>query len=153
MTRTSAKETAPSALFCLRFEARPLRVRAALQDIRTALRRTALCPECQGDLQLLLAEVLNNVVEHAYAGRAPGEVCVRAAESAAEVHIVVRDRGGPLPNEAIPQVAPADLFAPVENLPEGGFGWLLIQTLASRVEYYRSDGENRLELWVPAVPA
>ena len=41
---------------------------------------------------------------------------------------------------------PANLDVAFEDLPEGGFGWFLIQDLAKDVLYARVENENRLSL-------
>ncbi|WP_245605407.1 ATP-binding protein [Roseicyclus elongatus] len=36
------------------------------------------------------------------------------------------------------------------DLPEGGFGWLLIHQISTALTYRRDGGENRLSLTLPA---
>jgi serine/threonine-protein kinase RsbW len=46
-------------------------------------------------------------------------------------------------------LAPRDLpdaSGPLHSLPEGGFGWFLIQNLANTLDYRRMAGENHLYL-------
>ena len=95
-------------------------------------------------LQLCIAEAINNIVEHAYGG-APGHP-VSAAVSLLENRIDVRltDWGRPMPNGEPP--SSWDGFDPddLENLPEGGFGWMLIRSEMDDVQYSRKDDANVL---------
>ncbi len=103
-------------------------------------------------LELVLAEALNNVVEHAYREESdhPIHLVLSCADNLARASI--RDRGIPLPKGRLPEGKPANLDVPIQDLPEGGFGWFMIQTLASRVVYNCQAGENTLELHVPLMP-
>jgi len=38
-------------------------------------------------------------------------------------------------------------------LPEGGFGWIMIQQLTKSLKYQRIKGENHLELIMPLASA
>ncbi len=51
-----------------------------------------------------------------------------------------------MPDGEIPLGTLSSSKVPVEDLPEGGFGWFLIQHLAKDVSYARCTGENRLSL-------
>ncbi|WP_372605603.1 ATP-binding protein, partial [Actibacterium sp.] len=55
----------------MRFAGTPESVRAALNGVRGWLSQGDYCDESCGDAELVLAELLNNIAEHAYA-QAPG---------------------------------------------------------------------------------
>lgn len=103
-------------------------------------------PEEIGAIELVLAEALNNVVEHAYAGQNDGQISLNITRADTMVWLDIRDRGIGLPGESVPATQRINLDLPREDLPEGGFGWYLIQRLAQTVEYRRSSTENHLVL-------
>lgn len=119
-----------------RFLAEPLAVREALLRIEAG----PLCGLAQEEREialLVLAEVLNNVAEHAYRGGAgPVTVCLWQADGLLRVQVL--DRGV----EAPPFDAAA-LPDPVA-LPDGGFGLGLIRRLARKVEQRHRFGCNIL---------
>ncbi|WP_237212613.1 ATP-binding protein [Ruegeria lacuscaerulensis] len=98
------------------------------------------------DVKIALAEAINNVVEHAYAGVTPAKVKVRCRLHRNWLVILISDTGNPLPGFRVPEGVPAPLGSSVDELPEGGFGWFLIHELTSDIRYERSDGCNRLSL-------
>ncbi len=97
--------------------------------------------------ELVLAEVLNNVAEHAYAGTS-GEIEVSLERTAAGVAIRVADRGGPMPQNRLPEGAAPD----PRDLQEGGFGWHLIRSLARDLTYRRLDGWNLFSFRIDDLP-
>ncbi len=76
----------------------------------------------------------------------PGEVCVRIIPSPARIQIEIIDSGASYPEGSVPVPSTHDLSRSIADLPEGGFGWLLIHRLASGVAYHRRDGRNHLLL-------
>ncbi len=131
------------------FNADPAAVREALAELLAAPPVRALSPDDLGTVELVLAEVLNNVAEHAYAGGSgPVEVDLRA--TAAGLACCVADIGlgmpdGKLPAGQLPDIRPDAL----DDLPEGGFGWHLIRSLTADLTYARSAGQNRLSFVIP----
>lgn len=120
-------------------------VRTALEVLMRAPALAGLAPDARGTVELVLAEVLNNVVEHAYA-RYPGEIAVTLTLAADHLHCAVTDSGLPMPDDRLPQGDPPGLGG---DLPEGGFGWNLIRTLTTHLSYCRRGGRNHLEFVLP----
>lgn len=103
--------------------------------------------DSRGSAELVLAEVLNNVAEHAY-GDGQGPVAVTLARMPDGVTCLIVDQGaempcGKLPDGKLPQTP--DLA----DLPEGGFGWHLIRSLTRDLVYLRTGGCNRLSFTLP----
>jgi serine/threonine-protein kinase RsbW len=119
-----------------------LGVRAGLDRVLTHAALSDLQEVARGTLWTVLAEVLNNVVEHAYA-QAPGDIQVRLWRQGATVAVEVLDRGAPMPGLQMPEGKLADLGA-MDDLPEGGFGWFLIRSMTDWLTYDRIGAENRL---------
>ncbi len=124
-------------------------VRAALGALFDTLMLRALPEATRGTAELVLAEVLNNIVEHACAPDGGEiELMLSLADGALTCQIV--DRGHPMPGGALPvgRLPPLD----PANLPEGGFGWYLIRSLSEELRYERKADSNRLTFRVPAQP-
>jgi serine/threonine-protein kinase RsbW len=127
----------------------PVGVRDTLATLLETPPLCHLTPESRGTAELVLAEVLNNVAEHAYADR-PGPVTVTLTPVAAGIHCSVVDEGTAMPGGRLPdgnlRGGPGTAL---EDLPEGGFGWHLIRALSRDLTYLRSDGRNRLSFLLP----
>lgn len=129
------------------FNSAPTAVREVLDDIGRRSAAMGLTKDVDLHVQIVLAELLNNVVEHAYA-ETPGcpiRLDMQIADSGINIHVI--DEGIALPNEEIPGKTMPSLDTP--DLPEGGFGWALIQTIATDISYIRANGENQLQLTIP----
>lgn len=119
-----------------------LDVRRTLAEVDRVLKEMSCSSDARDTVQIVLAEVLNNIVEHAYReASGPIEICLSPTDAA--LAFAVCDRGRPMPNGLLPD-SPLICAASVEDLPEGGFGWHLIRTLTDDLLYRRIDGENRL---------
>ncbi|MEM7668076.1 MAG: ATP-binding protein [Pseudomonadota bacterium] len=92
------------------------------------------------------AEVLNNIVEHAYKGSPDGEIQAAIWLAQGSFFLVTRDRGRPF--APVPPITSARDESPVdlELLPDRGFGWPIIRGSADDIAYDRIDGWNVLIL-------
>lgn len=105
-----------------------------------------LTEDSRGTVEIVLAEVLNNVVEHAYASF-PGQIAVSITRGDGYLFFRMVDDGLPMPGG----VAPGGKLAGARNfqdLPEGGFGWHLIRTLSQDLTYVRDGNQNVLTFCV-----
>lgn len=98
-------------------------------------------------LRLCLAEALNNIVEHAYDGAEGRPIFADVQFQPDRLEVLLIDEGKPMPKGQCPDGS-VDAFDPedLENLPEGGFGWMLIRSQMDIVEYERREGCNVLRL-------
>lgn len=119
-------------------------VRLAVENAMAKLAPLRLSEEDTTSIELILAEALNNVVEHAYPPGQPGNVKLVMRHGRAGILIEVRDTGKPMPDGKTPLGLHPHEKQPDEALPEGGFGWYLIRQLARDVVYDRENGENFL---------
>ncbi|OCX61625.1 hypothetical protein BFP70_15055 [Thioclava sp. SK-1] len=138
----------PARIFHLSFPADPMSVREAL---RSALARFVgqMTSEEAGTLELLLAEVLNNIVEHGYANSGDGTITLSIVKDVRGLNCSVMDDGPELPLSVFSHTDASEQAAPyadvdLDALPEGGFGWFLIRELAEDLGYRREDGRNLL---------
>jgi serine/threonine-protein kinase RsbW len=124
-----------------------LAVREALAKFLDAIRPLNLAKAETGTIELVLAEVLNNIVEHAYPdAQASGPIDIHCAQQRDGLIIRIRDRGARMPDGQLPLGALKPIDVDLEEMPEGGFGWFLIQHLAKDVSYARVGGENHLRM-------
>ncbi|MGR3757998.1 MAG: ATP-binding protein [Tranquillimonas sp.] len=124
-----------------RYPATPDGVRSALVDGMRKLVPLSLSPEDLAAIELVLAELLNNVAEHAYGGSGRGELDLSLTAEPDALAVMVTDEGAAMPGgPAGPAPAPPN----PAGLPEGGFGWMLIRAHARDIVYRRSPGRNRL---------
>lgn len=119
-------------------------VRGALREVMAAIAGMELPQQACHTAQIVLAEVLNNVVEHAYAGHGCGAIEIEIRRSGDALAVRVLDDGKAMPADALPEGRPHDLDVPCEHLPEGGFGWHLIRSLTDGLQYRRSASRNEL---------
>ncbi|WP_289043077.1 ATP-binding protein [uncultured Aliiroseovarius sp.] len=126
------------------FLADPLAVRQALKASMTGLARLHLTADERGMIEIVLAEVLNNVVEHAYGQDAQGIIELQIKRAGDQLHFTVLDDGVPLSDGNIPQTPRQSLSGPVSHLPEGGFGWSLIKELTRDLRYMHRSNRNKL---------
>jgi serine/threonine-protein kinase RsbW len=130
--------------FCLGFPANPAKVRQALADLLDAPQLRRLGADDRGTVELVLAEVLNNIVEHAYAG-GTGPVDVELWAMNRGLGFRVADAGSPMPGGTLPDGQPPELQGHgdgLSDLPEGGFGWHLIRSMTRDLTYARQGGQN-----------
>ncbi len=124
-----------------------LAVRDALKKLLEGLGPLSLDIEEAGTVELVMAEALNNIVEHAYPEGDPvGPISITCEHGRDGLHLTVTDRGRGMPNGCTPLGAPVEVDVAVADMPEGGFGWFLIKDLAKDVSYQRVAPENRLSL-------
>ena len=130
----------------LSFPAVDVAASAGIATLTAQLGARGLPQERAGDVKIALAEAINNVVEHAYAGMEPARVQVNCRFGPDRLDVLISDTGRPLPGARPPDGDPAGVDTALQDLPEGGFGWFLIRQLANDVGYERRDGCNRLFL-------
>jgi serine/threonine-protein kinase RsbW len=126
----------------LELDSSPLSVRQALDQLLTDAALASLTEEQRGTLWTVLAEVLNNIVEHAYA-RDTGSIRLNLWPRGPMLAVEVVDHGAPMPGLCLPEGHLAEIGA-FDDLPEGGFGWFLIRSMTNNLKYDRVGCENRL---------
>lgn len=132
----------------LRFAADPFAVRAALSAVRERL-GGRMSAEQSGMLELTLAEVLNNIVEHAYADQPAGDIRLRLAKRRDGLECLIEDRGRAMPGLCLPLGRMPEPDLPTEHLAEGGWGWALIRALTTDLAYERAGCLNRVTFCIP----
>ena len=123
-------------------------VRDGLRALLDTLLLQSLPEDGRGTAEIVLAEALNNIVEHAYAHH-DGEIEISLQLRQNQLLCRISDTGLPMPGGQLPAgvLAPLGDFA---DLPEGGFGWHLIRSLARDLAYVRRQGLNTFSFRVDA---
>ncbi|WP_298498847.1 ATP-binding protein [uncultured Maritimibacter sp.] len=126
------------------FPATQTSVRRALSTAMSALRGFGVDDDTRATAEIVLAEALNNVVEHAYEDRGHGIIELEAWRDGRILRFRLRDDGLPMPGNVIPERLPSDILIGTADLPEGGFGWSLIRDLTVDLAYHRDGTRNEL---------
>lgn len=137
------------ALSC-RFPGTQGDVRRTLERLQDFLTERGGGEGCRCDLIIVLGEVLNNIVEHAYQDSGVGMIDLRAEVLPDGVHIETADTGRAMPGADLPAGELPDLGVETTDLPEGGFGWFMIRSLTRDLEYGRTGDTNRLKFRIPS---
>lgn len=127
----------------------PFAVRSMLARLMQEMSDWAIAPEHRHRIELVLAEALNNVIEHACAERDGIPFSTMAQYQSPRRDIEIVDQGAPMPGGALPDPKrPPDPGSgdPVETLPEGGWGRMLIHDLADDIRYERKGCRNHLHI-------
>lgn len=117
-------------------------VRTGLQTLMGSALLRSLTTDCRDTAQIVLAEVLNNVVEHAYA-QSDGDIELTLVLGPQGLCCNIYDSGLPMPGLALPEGQLA-AYGETADLPEGGFGWFLIRSMTRDLTYARAAGRNHL---------
>ena len=121
-------------------------VRRMLGRLRARLAAEDLPEDVCSNIEIALAEALNNIVEHAYRPGSHQSITLTLSAGPRGVTCELRDRGAAMPDLAAPAGTAPDVTGQRAALPEGGFGWSLIHALTARLHYRRDKEENRLTL-------
>ncbi len=103
--------------------------------------------DCIGDVMLVLAEALNNVIEHAYGSEQKGHIQIKATLRAQTLSVQIVDRGKPFDGPPDEVSLNTDKYA-LSEMPDGGFGWFLIKSLTEDIHFSHDGGQNKLTLVV-----
>lgn len=148
-----------SDLSGLKGERASFRFQADGAEVRHVLRRAVarfarqISAQDAGTLELALAEVLNNIVEHAYGDQGSGHISLTLWRQGGGLACTVIDQGRAMPGLTLPTGQMQDVAERIEDLAEGGWGWALIRALTQDLQYEHHGGMNRLSFNVPLTAA
>ena len=123
----------------------PDAVRDGLQSLFALAPFCDLSAEVRGTAEIVLAEALNNIVEHAYAEYG-GQIEVTLDYEHPSLCCEVVDNGLPMKDGRLPvgEIVDLNTLESLDDLPEGGYGWFLIRSLTRGMVYRRQSGRNTL---------
>ncbi len=126
---------------------------ASATDILTQtqewLTTQAIPPVVIEDTSIVLVEVFNNIIQHAYGFNTPANAKIDLAMVIEDDQIFIDtyDRGAGMFHT--PEPLRIDLAnCELADLPESGFGWVLIERLSNKVVFSRSGGRNHLHICI-----
>ncbi|MCC1492109.1 ATP-binding protein [Cognatishimia sp. F0-27] len=96
--------------------------------------------------EIVMAEVLNNISEHAYGNDDKGEIRLCLSFHPEQLFAVICDDGLAMPDGCLPRGDSPSLDGETLDLPEGGFGWNLVHRLTDTLHYERANGQNTLRI-------
>ena len=99
-----------------------------------------------GEVELVLAEVLNNIAEHGGIESLNHPISLKWHTSD-RLCINVIDAGQCIPTGTITNAQMPNLDTEIDELPEGGFGCALVDILCSKVHAKRRGSFNTLRLY------
>ncbi len=135
-----------------RLKSTPKAVRATLRTLRADLERLGISDDDLNSIELVVAEVLNNVTEHAYPPMHPGRIEMQLVDDGHNLTVTVGDFGIEMPGGTPPEGRAPPGDCAFDDLPEGGFGWFLIRTISSDLRYERSEDRNELSFQIVLGP-
>jgi anti-sigma regulatory factor (Ser/Thr protein kinase) len=115
-----------------------------LEWVEGRCREDGLADDATFKMALILEEAVTNVINYAFADLPPPHMIRVKLDIAIERIIAeVVDNGRPF--DPLARAEP-DLSRPIEERDPGGLGILLMRRMTDRIEYRRSNGDNRLLL-------
>ncbi len=127
-------------------------LRDVLRQVMDFLRARNFSTDLCGRVELVLAEALNNVIEHAYQERRDGTIELTILQKGDALEFIIQDEGLPMPGGDLPSGKGPDLNVDLMDLPEGGFGWLLIRELTQDLNYTRTGKQSQLTFCMAGAP-
>jgi anti-sigma B factor antagonist len=118
-----------------------------LRSWLTAVLEEAGSLSAADDLELALAELVTNIVQHGYGGQAGHVIDLRLEHQGELVRVEIRDSGRPVPAAALAAAdeLPAFDAADLDSLPVDGMGLALARAMVDRLEH-RQDGAGNLTI-------
>jgi serine phosphatase RsbU (regulator of sigma subunit)/anti-sigma regulatory factor (Ser/Thr protein kinase) len=115
-----------------------------LDELQSRLQAAGVETAPSHDARLLVDEVLSNAYDHGSDGALRASVDYRVLRD--RLSLVIEDNSRPF--DPLAQNLP-DVDLPLAERSIGGLGLLLLHTIAREPHYARSEGRNRLSLWLP----
>lgn len=97
------------------------------------------------NIQIVVAEALNNIIEHGFSIENFGTIDIQIEVDDDSTVVELMDNGKKFTPPNISKTPLID-STDFENLPEGGFGWFLITEITSSFELQRHLNMNKLIL-------
>ena len=142
--RSVSEASLPLGAHTIRIDATPEGVRDGIRWINELFPEGSVPLDILAGMEIAVAEILNNVVEHAYAGVSDGKVHMVVDVEPTDLLFTIVDDGVPMPTGRLPSGAPADPNRPDFEQEEGGYGLYMIRQIARKLRYRRLGDQNQL---------
>lgn len=96
------------------------------------------------NIEQALVEAVNNCIEHGYSGLSKGKIIINYNLSSERFVIELIDQGKEFDATRLEKLNTDFTYDPldIDNLPEGGFGLIVIKRCMDEISYRREDGKN-----------
>ncbi|MEE9426503.1 MAG: ATP-binding protein [Paracoccaceae bacterium] len=131
-------------IFHTHFSSDPLSAARVTEELIGTISNWCVTTGSLANIEIVVTEVINNIIEHAYLEDPDQPIEISAKAGSESVQFDLIDCGKCMPESQIPNGRQMDLTGAVCDLPEGGFGWHLIRSLAQNLNYTRDSGKNHL---------
>ncbi|WP_219929011.1 ATP-binding protein [Pseudoprimorskyibacter insulae] len=128
------------------FLSHPAKVTKVMAHISAIAKRHRFGGDLTSNLQIASAEAINNISEHGYRGSELGRIGLSVARTPRHINVYLQDFGRPMPAGLLQNVMLPGFGENGGDLPEGGFGLYLIQTVTSAFQYRRRAASNEWTL-------
>ncbi len=132
-------------LYTNKIKSRQPAVTCVVAGMEARLLDIGLDADQTSEICLVVAEALNNVVEHAYRYAEDGDIEIFVSLDGLSLTIEINDFGPEFQLPSAPD-SPRVEAQDLESLPEGGFGWNLILALTDEVSLTRKKSRNYLKI-------
>lgn len=119
-------------------------VRALLGRVMLLLPEWGIGPDDAMTIEMVLAETLNNIAEHAFPTQDDAFISIHLQVCNQQINVTLQDGGAAMPDMVAPVGTLPDIDVAREDLPEGGFGWFLIKSKTDDLKYEHSKTGNHL---------
>ena len=126
-----------------------LDVRAAMTYLRHSLTEACFDPLDIASSEIVIAEILNNVIKHAQENQDDGWFDLQCEIAPEALHVTCKDNGAAMPGGVPPLGVLPEIGCSVVDLPEGGWGWSLVRTLTTSLNYVRIEPINLVSFTIP----
>lgn len=107
--------------------------------VADAAKKAKLSQKQSDDVQMAVDEALTNVMEHAYAGQANGQISIQLRVDEQEFFVEIRDQGKPFDPK---KVKKPNTKSPLSERAIGGLGIFFMKKLMDKVEFTRDQTSN-----------
>ena len=122
-----------------RFRADPRELAGLRTRVGAVARALPWSAQAAAQFVLAVNEACMNVMEHAYGGRADGQITIECQVTARELRIEIRDRGESFDPGTIQE---PDIHSPLSERSIGGLGVFFMRKLMDEVEFTRDRRGN-----------
>ncbi|MEM8801416.1 MAG: ATP-binding protein [Pseudomonadota bacterium] len=120
-------------------------VRRWLQRTNDRLTEEGVSEDDIHSVEIVLAEAMNNVVEHAYPEGKTGDMRLLVRKRNNALMVEISDNGRTMPQGRAPLGNhPMTEFNQHDAMPEGGYGWFIIREIVRDLVYDRREDKNIL---------